>query len=83
LSYATTDAARRPSLLVRTGPRRATQRGSAILKCTLLAGRRSVNHAMDILGGKDQQWSVNLLSVAYRHMPVKSPLRRQHPDPAH
>jgi acyl-CoA dehydrogenase len=45
---------------------------SAILKVHLTeAGRRSVNHAMDILGGKGIiNGPSNLLSVAYRHMPV-------------
>lgn len=45
---------------------------SAILKVHLTeAGRRSVNHAMDILGGKGiSNGPSNLLSVAYRHMPV-------------
>ena len=45
---------------------------SAILKVHLTeAGRRAVNHAMDILGGKGiSNGPSNLLSVAYRHMPV-------------
>ncbi|MBX3587916.1 MAG: acyl-CoA dehydrogenase [Ramlibacter sp.] len=45
---------------------------SAILKVHLTeAGRRSVNHAMDILGGKGIiNGPSNLLSVAYRHMPI-------------
>lgn len=44
----------------------------AILKVHLTeAGRRSVNHAMDILGGKGIiSGPSNLLSVAYRHMPI-------------
>ena len=45
---------------------------SAILKVHLTeAGRTSINHAMDILGGKGIiNGPSNLLSVAYRHMPV-------------
>ncbi len=45
---------------------------SAILKVHLTeAGRTSINHAMDILGGKGIiNGPCNLLSVAYRHMPV-------------
>jgi len=45
---------------------------SAILKVQLTeAGRRSVNHAMDILGGKGiVNGPSNLMSGAYRHMPV-------------
>ena len=45
---------------------------SAILKVQLTeAGRRSVNHAMDILGGKGIiNGPSNLMSGAYRHMPV-------------
>ena len=45
---------------------------SAILKVHLTeAGRRSVNHAMDILGGKGiSNGPSNLLASAYRHMPI-------------
>ncbi|MFY3384326.1 acyl-CoA dehydrogenase [Paracidovorax sp. MALMAid1276] len=45
---------------------------SAILKVHLTeAGRTAINHAMDILGGKGIiNGPSNLLSVAYRHMPV-------------
>ncbi len=45
---------------------------SAILKVHLTeAGRRAVNHAMDILGGKAiSNGPSNLLSAAYRHMPI-------------
>jgi alkylation response protein AidB-like acyl-CoA dehydrogenase len=45
---------------------------SAILKVHLTeAGRRSVNHAMDILGGKGiSHGPSNLLASAYRHMPI-------------
>ncbi len=45
---------------------------SAILKVHLTeAGRTSINHAMDILGGKAIcNGPSNMLSVAYRHMPV-------------
>lgn len=45
---------------------------SAILKVQLTeAGRRAVNHAMDILGGKGIiNGPSNLLASAYRHMPI-------------
>lgn len=45
---------------------------SAILKVHLTeAGRRAVNHAMDILGGKGiVNGPSNLLASAYRHMPI-------------
>jgi acyl-CoA dehydrogenase len=51
---------------------------SAILKVHLTeAGRRAVNHGMDILGGKGIiQGPSNLLGVAYRGMrPSPSPWR--------
>ena len=45
---------------------------SAILKVQLTeAGRRAVNDAMDILGGKGiMRGPLNLLAVAYRHAPI-------------
>ena len=45
---------------------------SAILKVQLTeAGRRAVNHAMDVLGGKGIiNGPSNLLGVAYRHAPI-------------
>ncbi len=66
-----TDAARRfTAAALDNGGQPAV--ASAILKVHLTeAGRTSVNHAMDILGGKGIiNGPSNLLSVAYRHMPV-------------
>lgn len=66
-----TDAARRfTAAALDNGGQPAV--ASAILKVHLTeAGRTSINHAMDILGGKGIiNGPSNLLSVAYRHMPV-------------
>ena len=66
-----TDAARRYTAAVLDLGEQPSVAG-AILKVQLTeAGRRSVNHAMDILGGKGIiSGPSNLLSVAYRHMPI-------------
>ncbi len=66
-----TDAARRYTAAVLDQGEQPSV-ASAILKVQLTeAGRRSVNHAMDILGGKGIiSGPSNLLSVAYRHMPI-------------
>ena len=66
-----TDAARRfTAAALDNGGQPAV--ASAILKVHLTeAGRTAINHAMDILGGKGiSNGPSNLLSVAYRHMPV-------------
>ncbi|MBX3653964.1 MAG: acyl-CoA dehydrogenase [Ramlibacter sp.] len=66
-----TDAARRfTAAALDNGEQPAV--ASAILKVHLTeAGRTAINHAMDILGGKGIiAGPSNLLSVAYRHMPV-------------
>ncbi|MCW5648674.1 MAG: acyl-CoA dehydrogenase [Ramlibacter sp.] len=66
-----TDAARRfTAAALDNGEQPAV--ASAILKVHLTeAGRTAINHAMDILGGKGIiAGPLNLLSVAYRHMPV-------------
>ncbi len=66
-----TDAARRYTAAVLDRGEQPSVAG-AILKVQLTeAGRASVNHAMDILGGKGIiSGPSNLLSVAYRHMPI-------------
>lgn len=68
--YATDAARRYTAAVLDTGGQPSV--AGAILKVQLTeAGRRSVNHAMDILGGKGIiSGPGNLLSVAYRHMPI-------------
>jgi acyl-CoA dehydrogenase len=66
-----TDAARRYTAAVLDKGEQPSV-ASAILKVHLTeAGRRAVNHGMDILGGKGIiQGPSNLLSVAYRGAPI-------------
>jgi alkylation response protein AidB-like acyl-CoA dehydrogenase len=66
-----TDAARRYTAAVLDEGERPSV-ASAILKVQLTeAGRRAVNHGMDILGGKAISYGPkNLLGVAYRHAPI-------------
>ena len=65
------DAARRFTAAALDGGERPSV-ASAILKVQLTeAGRRAVNHGMDILGGKGIiRGPGNLLAVAYRHAPI-------------
>lgn len=66
-----TDAARRYTAAALDAGERPSVAG-AILKLHLTeAGRRAVNHGMDILGGKAIiRGPKNLLAVAYRHTPI-------------
>jgi acyl-CoA dehydrogenase len=68
--YATDAARRYTAVALDKGEQPSV--ASAILKVHLTeAGRRSVNHAMDILGGKGiSNGPSNLLASAYRHMPI-------------
>ncbi|HEU0202049.1 MAG TPA: acyl-CoA dehydrogenase [Burkholderiaceae bacterium] len=68
--YATDAARRYTAAALDRGERPSV--ASAILKVHLTeAGRRAVNHGMDILGGKGIIYGPkNLLGVAYRHAPI-------------
>ena len=68
--YATDAARRYAAAALDAGERPAV--ASAILKVQLTeAGRRAVNHGMDVLGGKGiMRGPRNLLGVAYRHAPI-------------
>lgn len=68
--YATDSARRLTTSLLDQGEQPSV--ASAILKYHLTeAGRRAINHGMDILGGKAIcAGPSNLLSIAYRHAPI-------------
>lgn len=68
--YATDSARRLTTSLLDQGEQPSV--AGAILKYHLTeAGRRAINHGMDILGGKAiSAGPSNLLSIAYRHAPI-------------